>query len=130
VSDRPTIVCLCGSTRFRDAFEDAGRLESLAGRIVVGPEVFSHADGLVLDDETVRRLGEVHRFKIDLADEVLIIDVDGYVGPATQAEVAYAQKLGKRVRYWSQAKGERASRLAQVSPHRSIRTPLPVLDPG
>lgn len=103
MSDRPTIVCLCGSTRFRDAFEDAGRSESLAGRIVVGPEVFSQADGPVLDDETVRRLGEVHRFKIDLADEVLVIDVDGYVGPATQAEVAYAQKLRKRVRYWSQA---------------------------
>lgn len=64
------------------------------------PEVFPHADGLLLDDETVRLLGELHRFKIDLADEVLVIDVDGYVGPAnTQAEVAYGTKLGKRVRY-------------------------------
>jgi hypothetical protein len=101
VGDRPTIVCLCGSTRFRDAFEDAGRSESLAGRIVVRPEVFSQADGLAVDDDAVRRLGELHRFKIELADEVLVIDVDGYVGPTTQSEVAYAQQLGKRVRYWS-----------------------------
>lgn len=103
VTDRPAIVCLCGSTRFREAFADAGRAESLAGRIVVRPEIFSQSDGLVLDEESVRRLGELHRFKIELADELLIIDVDGYVGPATQDEVAYAQKLGKPVRYWSQA---------------------------
>lgn len=103
MSDRPTIVCLCGSTRFRDAFFDAARAESLAGRIVVRPELLSQAEGVVLDEDTARRLGELHRSKIDLADEVLVIDVDGYVGPATRAEVAYALELGKNVRYWSEA---------------------------
>jgi hypothetical protein len=103
VIDRPTIVCLCGSTRFLDAFVEAGRSESLAGRIVLRPEVFSGADGPILDDETVRRLQDLHRSKIDLADEVLVVDVGGYVGATTQAEIAYAQTLGKLVRYWSQS---------------------------
>ena len=57
MNDRPTIVCLCGSTRFRDAFFDASRVESLAGRIVVRPELSSQADAVELDDDTARRLG-------------------------------------------------------------------------
>jgi hypothetical protein len=44
-------------------------------------------------------LDELHRHKIDLADEVLILNVEGYIGSATKGELAYAEAQGKRVRF-------------------------------
>jgi hypothetical protein len=95
------IVCLCGSTKFKNAFLSAQLSESLRGKIVLSPSVFSQADGISLNADDVAVLAEVHRRKIDLADEVLVVDVDGYVGDATAGEIEYASTHGKKIRYWS-----------------------------
>ncbi len=47
------------------------------------------------------RLGSVHFQKIRMADEVYIVDPGGYVGESTRREIAYAESLGKPVRYLS-----------------------------
>ena len=97
----PTIVCLCGSTRFSDAFRKANFNETLAGRIVltIGCD-FKSDDGLCLTEDDKRRLDELHKRKIDLADEVLILNVGGYIGESTKSELEYAISRGKRVRWW------------------------------
>lgn len=51
------------------------------------------------DDQLKARLHELHLRKIDLADEVLILNVVGYIGESTARELAYARAEGKRVRY-------------------------------
>ena len=51
-------------------------------------------------ESALRRLAELHRAKIDLADEILVINVGGYVGPSTGSEIEYARQRGKRVRWW------------------------------
>lgn len=102
----PTIVCLCGSTRFGAAFRQANLEETLAGRIVltIGCDMRSDAE-LFADKseaelaEIKGRLDELHLRKIDLADEVLILNVGGYIGQSTSRELAYARRLGKRVRF-------------------------------
>jgi hypothetical protein len=104
--DRPTIVVLCGSTRFSDAFRQANLDLTLAGNIVltIGCDMRSDAEvfagysdqGLAL---VKARLDELHKRKIDLADEVLVLNVGGYVGESTRGEVEYAQELGRPVRY-------------------------------
>ncbi|MEE1768325.1 hypothetical protein PUR34_09120, partial [Streptomyces sp. JV185] len=43
------------------------------------------------------RLDDLHRAKIRLADEVLV--VGDYIGDSTRAEIAYARSLGKPVRF-------------------------------
>lgn len=104
---RPKIVCLCGSTRFMDAFFEAGWRETLAGRIVlsVGVVKSSEADETgghgaeALGPEVVARLDELHKRKIDLADEVLVLNVGGYIGESTRSEIVYAEAHGKPVRY-------------------------------
>jgi len=48
-------------------------------------------------------LNELHLRKIDLADEVLILNVGGCMGESTQRELAYARQHGKRVRWWDPA---------------------------
>jgi cell division protein FtsB len=48
-------------------------------------------------------LDELHKRKIDLADEVLVLNVGGYIGESTRSEIEYARKLGKPVRYLESA---------------------------
>ena len=103
---RPLIVCLCGSTRFGAAFREANLRETLAGNIVlsIGCDLHSDADlfARVPAAEIERlkqRLDWLHRRKIDLADEVLILNVGGYVGDSTCSELEYARERGKGLRF-------------------------------
>jgi len=97
----PRIVCLCGSTRFMAAFQQANLEETVGkGHIVlsVGCNTKSDAD-LSLAHDTKTRLDELHKRKIDLCDEVLVLNVDGYIGDSTRSEIEYAEAHGKPVRY-------------------------------
>lgn len=104
--DRPRIVCLCGSTRFGPAFREMEFRETLAGKIVVTIGCNMKSDGDLFGDmgEAARqvikqKLDELHLRKIDLADEVLILNVDGYIGESTKRELEYARRQGKHVRF-------------------------------
>jgi len=99
-ADRPTIVCLCGSTRFSEAFRAANLRETLAGKIVlsIGCD-FKSDDGLKLTSANKVRLDELHLRKIDLADEVLILNVGGYIGESTRREFLYAEGQNKKIRF-------------------------------
>lgn len=114
---RPTVVCLCGSTRFAEAFRAANFSETLAGRIVLSIGVNMHTDGdLIAEcdaDEIKADLDELHKRKIDLADEILVLNVGGYIGDSTRSEIAYARAHGKPVRWLEEpeAMREAASRL-------------------
>lgn len=105
---RPRIVTLCGSTRFKEAFETAEREETLAGRIVITVGLFGHVEGLDMgtDEEpsdTKAMLDELHKRKIDLADEILVCsDTSGYHGKSTRSEIEYARAAGKPVRFYRQ----------------------------
>ena len=100
------IVCLCGSTRFGQAFHDAQLQETLAGKIVLtigcnmksDTGVFAGMQEVELNSIKAR-LDELHKRKIDLADEVFILNVGGYVGSSTQSELEYARVHGKPVRF-------------------------------
>jgi len=98
---RPDVVCLCGSTKFRDEFTTANFEETMAGRIVLSVGFFAHADSErhVLTDAEKTRLDDLHKRKIDMADEILVINKDGYVGDSTRSEVLYARQTGKPVRW-------------------------------
>jgi hypothetical protein len=98
----PVIVCLCGSTRFSEAFREANLRETLAGKIVlsIGCDTKSDHDlalaGVGIDKDTLDLL---HFFKIDLAHEILVLNVGGYIGVSTRREIEYALRKGKHVRY-------------------------------
>lgn len=102
---QPKIVCLCGSTRFLEAFQQANLRESLAGKIVLSIACTTRSDedllaaGL-LTPAAKRQLDELHKHKINLADEVLILNVGGYIGQSTRSEIAYATSLPKPISYF------------------------------
>jgi hypothetical protein len=95
---RPTVVCLCGSTRFLEAYFRAFYEEEHAGRIALTVPCFK-ADPCCKTPEDHARLDSLHLAKIDLADEILVLNVGGYIGDSTRNEIAYATDQGKRVRY-------------------------------
>ena len=95
MTDRPEIVCLCGSTRFVDELRAANRDLTFAGAIVVAP---GESDEVVTDDQKAA-LDALHLRKIDLADRVLVVNPGGYVGESTSREIAYARAAGKPVAF-------------------------------
>ena len=102
VSNQPAIVCLCGSTRFWRLFQQAGLRETMAGS-GTDDEHFGNLPQVEYD-RVKAMLDELHMRKIDLADEVLILNHEGYIGESTARELAYAQQLGKVVRFWEDLK--------------------------
>lgn len=93
------IVCLCGSTKFKKEFEEAIWEESLKGKIVLSVCCFTHYDNLVWTDDQLLIFHNLHIKKIEMADEILVVNVNGYVGTTTKEEIKYAESLGKVINY-------------------------------
>ena len=94
------VITLCGSTRFKDAFTEAQKRLTLQGNIVISVGLFGHSgDNEVWTPGTKEMLDDMHKRKIDMADEIYVINVGGYIGASTRSEIEYAQSMGKPVHY-------------------------------
>ena len=101
------VITLCGSTRFKDEFMKVQKDLTLKGNIVISVGLFSHSgDDEVwenMDEGTLTKtkemLVDMHKRKIDMADEIFVINVGGYIGDSTKTEIEYATKTGKKVNY-------------------------------
>ena len=101
------VITLCGSTRFKDEFLKVQKELTLQGNIVISVGLFGHSgDGEVwenMDEGTLTKtkemLDDMHKRKIDMADEIFVINVNGYIGESTKSEIEYAIKNGKIVNY-------------------------------
>jgi hypothetical protein len=102
----PNIVCLCGSTRFKEAFELANFEETMKGSIVLSVGFYHHASLKQVRQEDKEKLDILHFRKIDLAHEILVLNVDGYIGYSTKREIAYALGHQTKVRFLDEKTGE------------------------
>ena len=101
------VITLCGSTRFKDQFMEMQKKLTLEGNIVISVGLFGHSgDSEVwenMDEGTLTKtkemLDDIHKRKIDMSDEIFVINVGGYIGDSTRAEIDYALAHGKKVRY-------------------------------
>lgn len=101
------VVTLCGSTRFKEEFLKEQKRLTLEGNIVISVGLFGHSgDSEVwegMDEDTLTQtkimLDDMHKRKIDMADEIFVINTGGYIGESTRSEIAYAYETGKVVRY-------------------------------
>ena len=86
---------------------EAQKRLTLEGNIVISVGLFGHSgDNEVwenMDEGTLTKtkemLDDMHKRKIDMADEIFVINVDGYIGSSTKSEIEYAKATGKAVRY-------------------------------
>lgn len=120
------VITLCGSTRFKDQFMEMQKKLTLEGYIVISVGLFGHAgdqevwDGM--DEGTLSKtkemLDDMHKRKIDMADEIYVINIGGYIGDSTRSEIQYAEEHGKTVRYYQDTrKEEMLSQLAEARQH-------------
>lgn len=126
---RPVIVCLCGSTRFWREFQRQGLAETMAGKIVLSIGAASGTDDDHFGnlpraeyDAVKTMLDELHKRKIDLCDEVMILNLDGYIGQSTRSELEYAYDHGKTVRFLEPDKAK-----GKVRPGWAMPAPPPTL---
>ena len=92
------VITLCGRTRFKEQFLEAQKRLTLAGNIVISVGLFSHSgDDEVWKEGTKEMLDDMHKRKIDMADGIYVINVNGYIGSSTRSEIEYARATGKDV---------------------------------
>ena len=101
------VITLCGSTRFKNEFIEAQKRLTLEGNIVISVGLFGHSGDTEvwenMTEDTVTKtkemLDDMHKRKIDMADEIFVINVGGYIGDSTKSEIEYAKAHGKIVKY-------------------------------
>jgi hypothetical protein len=99
-----SVVTLCGSTKFKEQFLETQRRLTLEGKIVLSVGLFGHADSEDISVDQKTMLDKMHLRKIDLADSIYVINVDGYIGESTGREIEYAESQGKPIFYYSDGK--------------------------
>ena len=101
------VITLCGSTKFKDEFMKVQKELTLKGNVVLSVGFFGQSSDKDvfenMDEETFAKikkmLDDIHRRKIDMADEIFVVNVGGYIGESTKSEIMYAEKVGKKVNY-------------------------------
>jgi len=93
---RPKIVTLCGSTRFPHAYEVATLQWTIRGYVVLSAGATVKKDTYLeavtggISPAQKEMLDELHLRKIDMSDEIVVLNVDGYVGDSVREEIIYA----------------------------------------
>ena len=108
------VVTLCGSTRFKDEFYKVQKELTLKGYIVISVGLYGHSGDTEvwenMDEGTLTKtkemLDDMHKRKIDMADEIYVINVGDYIGDSTKSEIAYAKAHGIKVNYLEPHKDE------------------------
>jgi hypothetical protein len=95
------IITLCGSSRFKDEYNKIFEKLTLSGNIVLSVGVFNHSsdESIEFDSKTKEMLEDIHLRKIDISDEIFVINKDGYIGESTLNEINYAKSIWKPIRY-------------------------------
>ena len=101
---KPTVVVLCGSTKFKQEFLKAQEDLTLKGEIVISVGFFDHADKWHFSPGQKAELDELHLRKIDLSDGIFVINVGGYIGESTSSEIKYSKQAGKKITYLEPSK--------------------------
>lgn len=97
------VITLCGSTKFKKSFELVNAYLTLRGNVVISLAFFEQSEGITISKEQAELLEKIHYRKIDMADEIFVIDMGGYIGDSTRKEIEYAKEKGKRVTYFSKS---------------------------
>ena len=93
------IITLCGSIKFKDEFMRVKEKLTLDGNIVLTPNFFNSIKKENIDEKTKKMLDEMHKQKIDMSDEIYVINLGGYIGESTKSEIEYAKRKDKQINY-------------------------------
>lgn len=93
------IITICGSSKFKEEILRIDAKLSLEGNIVISLGCFGHADELNLTRKQEAILERVHQEKMNMSDEIFVVNKDGYIGEHTERDIEYAKSRGLKIRY-------------------------------
>jgi len=97
------VITLCGSTKFKNEFYEVQKQLTLKGYIVISVGLFGHSgDNEVWTEGMKTMLDEMHKRKIDMAEEIFVINVNNYIGSSTKSEIEYAKDTNKKIHYYTE----------------------------
>ena len=136
MAEKYPVITLCGSTRFRKEFETAQKQLTLQGCIVISVGLFGHTgDSEVWENmdegtktQTKMMLDDMHKSKIDMADEIYVINPGGYIGESTWSEICYTSMLEKNIRYMEPIKSNEVAEMVQSHISRAEELAIRQLD--
>ena len=106
--NKPKVITICGSSRFIEQMAVVRwLLEKDEGAIVIGLHLLPYwyptevTDHLAEYENVADKLNELHLRKIDISDEIFVVDYKGYIGKDTQREINYATSKEMPIRYYS-----------------------------
>ncbi len=103
VKNNYNIITLCGSIKFKTEFMKVQEKLTLDGNIVFTPNFFNNLKDKI-NIETKKMLDEMHKQKIDMSNEIYVINFGGYIGESTKSEIEYAKSKGKKISYLENCK--------------------------
>lgn len=119
-SNRPKIITVCGSTKFKDDHLREIKRLSMEGNIVLSCPFFSQSDpeDAMTVDNDVPLLEELHNQRIMMSDAIFVVNTGGYIGESTLREIKLAISYGKEINYMEEPKtiisGKRRTRLDHI----------------
>lgn len=99
MAEKPQVVVILGSSRFKNQILGLTQRETLKGRIVINHGFFHHVDMVPISDKQKRDIDTLMMRKVDLANEVFVCNINGYLGQSTLGGIEYAKSQGKKIRY-------------------------------
>lgn len=100
------IITVCGSLKFKEEMISSALKMELLGNVVITPIMPNGDNKDDFTEEEFKILGDMHKEKIKLADSILVINVDHYIGTSTKREIEYAKKLNRKILYYTDLKEE------------------------
>ena len=95
------IITVCGSYKFKKEMLEITEKMALQGNCMLTPIELSKPNKEAYTESEAQILDKMHKEKIKLADSILVVNVNGYIGNSTQKEIEYAKALGKEVLYYT-----------------------------
>lgn len=95
----PEVVCILGSTKFKDRILGVAQRETLKGNIVLIHGFFHHVDLAPITDEQKQMLDELMLRKVEMSDRCFVVNFNGYIGQSTKGAIAHAKSKLKPVEY-------------------------------
>lgn len=95
------IITVCGSYKFKKEMLEITEKMALEENCMLTPieltkpskDYYSKNEALMID--------KMHKEKIKLADAILVVDLNVYIGNSTKREIEYAKSLNKEILYYT-----------------------------
>lgn len=95
------IITVCGSYKFRKEMVEVTEKLALQGNCMLTPIELSKPNKEAYTEKEAEIFDKMHKEKIKLADAILVVNVNGYIGDSTKTEIEYAKLLGKEILYYT-----------------------------